>query len=298
MMNIEDLKDAVTCKIVNTENNKDYLIDKPTEKIEDMSVVFAAVIKETEEGRMSLPITNELMEKMGVDQAQLKEMAMNNLAEQDYSFKSMREVLASMMFPDGIPENDPMVDMMLPPEDPEMQMYVLSNSQNVFGASEILNQKAMDEIAEKLGGDFVVLPSSVHETIILPLNGDMDPATMESMVQEINSGVVSAEDKLSDHVFQYDSKEHELVRMDKMEELKQEKEADKSEISEDKTDKGEKTDKTEMTDKSKSDKAKSEKAATQKSSSLQDRISKKQTEVDNREAARPHPTKKKDVALA
>ena len=100
-----------------------------------------------------------------------------------------------------------------------------SNTQNVNGAAEILNQKAMDEIAEKLGGDFIVLPSSVHETIVLPINEDMDPKELEGMVQQINAGVVSDEDKLSDHVFQYDSESHELVRMDKMEERKQEKEA-------------------------------------------------------------------------
>lgn len=155
-----------------------------------MSVVFAAVLKETDEGRTTLPITNEIMEAMGVDQVQLKEAATNNLAEQDYSFKSMRDVLIGMMFPDGVPENDPMVEMMLPPEDPDTQMYVLSNNQNVNGASEILNQKAMDEIAEKLGGDFVVLPSSVHETIVIPLKDDMERGVMENMVQEINSGVV------------------------------------------------------------------------------------------------------------
>lgn len=100
-----------------------------------------------------------------------------------------------------------------------------SNTQNVNGAAEILNQKAMDEIAEKLGGDFIVLPSSVHETIILPIDQGMDSNELEGMVQQINAGVVSDEDKLSDHVFQYDSESHELVRMDKMEERKQEKEA-------------------------------------------------------------------------
>jgi hypothetical protein len=200
MMDFEDLKDSLTVKVVNTENNKDYLADKPTEQIEDMSVVFAAVVKETDEGRMTLPITNEIMESMGVDQQQLKETALANISDQDYSFKSMRDVLVGMMFPDGIPENDPMVDLMLPPEDAGTQMYVLSNTQNVNGAAEILNQKAMDEIAEKLGGDFIVLPSSVHETIILPKDQGMDSNELEGMVQQINAGVVSDEDKLSDHV--------------------------------------------------------------------------------------------------
>jgi len=287
MMNFEDLKDSLTVKVVNTENNKDYLADKPTEQIEDMSVVFAAVVKETDEGRMTLPITNEIMESMGVEQQQLKEAAMNNLAEQDYSFKSMRDVLVGMMFPDGVPENDPMVDMMLPPEDPDMQMYVLSNEQNVNGASEILNQKAMDEIAEKLGGDFVVLPSSVHETIVLPLKDDMEPGVMENMVQEINSGVVSAEDKLSDHVFQYDSESHELVRMDKMEERKQEKETsvEKSDKSQD--DRGDK--KAEVKTAVKDEKGQK---------SLKDRISNKQEEVAKKEATRePATQKSKKIAI-
>ena len=277
MMNFEDLKDSLTVKVVNTENNKDYLADKPTEQIEDMSVVFAAVVKETDEGRMTLPITNEIMIDMGVDIETLKETAQNNMANQDYSFKSMREVLLDSMFPDGVPENDPMVDMLLPPEDPNMAMYVLSNNGNIYGAAEIMNQKAMDEIAEKLGGDFVVLPSSVHETIILPLNEDMDCNTLDSMIQEINAGVLDEKDKLSDHAFQYDSENHELVRMDKMQERKQEKEVEKSE---------------------KSVEAKAEIKAEKGQKSLMDRISSKKEEVAKKEATKPQPSKKRDVALS
>jgi len=286
MMNFDDIKDSVICKVVNTENNKDKLEGKPQEKIEDMTVMFATVLAQKEGERLTLPITNEMMNDMGIDQAQLKEAALANISEQDYSFKSMRDVLIESMFPDGVPENDPIVEMMLPPEDPEMQMYVLTNECSVNGAAEILNQKAMDEIADKLGGDFVVLPSSVHETIILPLTDEMDPDMLESMVQEINAGVVNKEDKLSDHVFQYDSKEHELVRMDKLQARQQEKEASRD-------DKG-----VEKSDGTKTEKAKAEKSAPQKSSSLQDRISRKQAEVDKREATKPQPAKKKDVALA
>ena len=136
-----------------------------------------------------------------------------------------------------------------------------------------MNQKEMDEIAEKLGGDFVVLPSSVHETIILPLNEDMDCNTLDSMIQEINAGVVDKKDKLSDHAFQYDSENHELVRMDKMQERKQEKEVEKSEKSvEAKAEKGQK--------------------------SLMDRISSKKEEVAKKEATKPQPSKKRDVALS
>lgn len=49
--------------------------------------------------------------------------------------------------------------------------------------------------------NYIVLPSSVHETIFLPIDQGMDSNELEGMVQQINAGVVSDEDKLSDHVF-------------------------------------------------------------------------------------------------
>ena len=291
MMSFDDIKDSVICKVVNTDNNKDKLEGKPQEKIEDMTIMFATVIAQKEGERLTLPITNEMMNDMGIDQAQLKEAALANISEQNYSFKSMRDVLIDSMFPDGVPENDPFIEMMLPPESPDMQMYVLSNECNVNGAAEIFNKKAMDEIADKLGGDFIVLPSSVHETIVLPYKEDMEPAMLESMVQEINEGVLNENDKLSDHVFQYDSKEHELVRMDKMESRQKEKDNSKN-IDDLKGDRG-----SEKTDNIKVDKAENNKTEKKQSTSLQDRISKKQAEVDKKEASKPQPSKKKDVSL-
>ena len=292
MPSFDEIKDSVICKLVNTENNQDILMDRPNEQMEDISATFAMLVGEREGERLTLPITNEIMIDMGVDIETLKETAQNNMANQDYSFKSMREVLLDSMFPDGVPENDPMVDMLLPPEDPNMAMYVLSNNGNIYGAAEIMNQKAMDEIADKLGGDFIVLPSSVHETIVLPYKEDMEPAMLESMVQEINEGVLNENDKLSDHVFQYDSKEHELVRMDIMESRQKEKDNSKN-IDDLKEDRG-----SEMTDNIKVDKAENNKTEKKQSTSLQDRISKKQAEVDKKEASKPQPSKKRDVALA
>ena len=292
MPSFDEIKDSVICKLVNTENNQDILKDRPNEQMEDISATFAMLVGEREGERLTLPITNEIMIDMGVDIETLKETAQNSMANQDYSFKSMREVLLDSMFPDGVPENDPMVDMLLPPEDPNMAMYVLSNNGNIYGAAEIMNQKAMDEIADKLGGDFIVLPSSVHETIVLPYKEDMEPAMLESMVQEINEGVLNENDKLSDHVFQYDSKEHELVRMDIMESRQKEKDNSKNidDLKEDRS--------SEMTDNIKVDKAENNKTEKKQSTSLQDRISKKQAEVDKKEASKPQPSKKRDVALA
>ncbi|MBO4864180.1 MAG: hypothetical protein J5517_07430 [Eubacterium sp.] len=285
MLDFEKVKDDIALRLMNTENNQEKLQERPNVQMEDMSASLVIVVGETKEGLATAPITNEIMAELGTDKDTLMETAKANMAEQDYSFKSMRDVLIGTMFPDGVPENDPMVEMMLPPEDGP-QMYVLSNENNLHGAAEIMNQKAMDEIADKLGGDFVVLPSSVHEVIVLPYDDSMDSATLDNMIQEINGGVVSPEDKLSDHAFMYDSEAHELVRMDKMEERKQEKEASI-----------ENTDKSQDDRSEKKVEAKTAEKAEKQQKSLTDRISNKKEKIAQQEATRPHPSKDKKVAL-
>ena len=64
-MSFDDIKDSVICKVVNTDNNKDKLEGKPQEKIEDMTIMFATVIAQKEGERLTLPITNEMMNDMG-----------------------------------------------------------------------------------------------------------------------------------------------------------------------------------------------------------------------------------------
>ena len=278
MLNFDEIKDDISLRLMNTETSQEKLENRPSVAMEDMSASFVIVVGETQDGLATAPITNEIMNELGVDKETLMETAKANLSENDYSFKSMRDVLMNMMFPDGAPENDPVVDIMLPPDDGP-QMFILSNEQNVQGATQIMNQKAMDDIAEKLGGDFVVLPSSVHETIILPMNDDMDSKNLDSMIQEINGGVVSPEDKLSDHAFIYDSEAHELVRMDKMEERKQEKEAS--------------VDKSDKTQESKVEKKASEK----QQKSLTDRISDKKEKIAQQEAIK-EPTAQKSKKMA
>jgi len=264
MKSFDEIKDSIICKLSNTENNQDILKDRPHITMEDISASFAIVIGESEGERASIPISNDMMKDMGVDVNILMETAKSNMIEQDYSFKSMRDVLIDSMFLEGVPENDPMIDFMLPPAD-GVQMYVLTNNCNINGACEVLNTKAMDEIADKLGGDFVVLPSSVHETIILPLDENMNSLELNSMIQEINSSVLDPKDKLSDHAFQYDSEEHELVRMDKMQERQQEK--------------GEKN------------ALKEEVVAEKPKKSLMNRISDKKEQAAKRDASRPKPEK-------
>ena len=70
-------------------------------------------------------------------------------------------------------------------------------------------------------GDFFILPSSIHELLVVPKQDGMELSDLEAMVQEVNATQVAPEEKLSDHVYEYDAKEKELYRADKADEHEQ-----------------------------------------------------------------------------
>ena len=283
----DQVKDHIICKLVNAEMNQDYLVDKPFTPVEDLAVIYAIDLGGNESGHMTAPITNNLLQQYGITEQELHDIAIHNLAESQIEFKTMRDVLVDMMFPEGIQEGDPRA-FMLPPEEEKPSMYVLSNSDKLNGAAAILDSKTMEDISEKLGGDFIVLPSSIHEVIVLPVNEDMDRQTLEAMVQDVNAGQVAPEERLSDHVYMYDSQAKELVRADKMEERRQERETAQKDV---------KTAEQRGTDE-KGDRG--EKKPERERVSMKQKLPEKKAEVAKNEASREHPVpaKTKETALA
>ena len=85
-----------------------------------------------------------------------------------------------------------------------IQMYVLTNKDSNYGASQILLHENLDEIAERLGESrMYVIPSSVHEVIVIPVTGEC--IDIANMIREVNDTVVSREDILSYNLYLYDA---------------------------------------------------------------------------------------------
>ena len=89
-------------------------------------------------------------------------------------------------------------------------MYVLSNRTRVQGASCILYPNILKDFAAAVKSDFYILPSSVHEVILLPVQGDEDEEGLKRMVCEVNETQVEREEVLSDSVYYY-SREREKL---------------------------------------------------------------------------------------
>ena len=84
----------------------------------------------------------------------------------------------------------------------ESMFYVISNKSSIKGASAILNKKVLKEFAQKLNiSKFLVLPSSVHEMLLLPYTDEIDIEEFSQMVKEVNCSQVKPEERLTDRAY-------------------------------------------------------------------------------------------------
>lgn len=197
------MKEKLAMEVVSAEANKDMLQNVPHQNMEDMAVVYRFVLNSDEEGRASILVTNQILDHMGVTPEQLHADALENAPQiKPAEIKGMSEVMAEMM---GYDQAAMMGIVPVAPEDE--QMFVATVPDKVHGAGVLAYQDFMDQAAERAGGDFFILPSSIHEILIVPDNGKMDLKELENMVKEVNATQVAPADKLTDSVYHYDSKE-------------------------------------------------------------------------------------------
>lgn len=194
----EAVKDRLFIRLSNAEYNENLLSTVPHRIVEDLAVTYHIQIQgPVQDGLYSTIVNNTLLEQYGVTADQLHEDAMINSPRLfPPTLRTMREVLMGC----GV----------LPDEPGSPKMYVLSNPENINGAAALMYENAMEEAAKVLDGDYVVLPSSVHEVILLPDNGSLDYSELEQMVIQVNNSIVKQEDKLSDHVYKYDAMNHQF----------------------------------------------------------------------------------------
>lgn len=216
-------------EVVAADRNAELLAKVPHQEMEDMAVVYRFVVESDEAGRATILVTNELLDKMGVTPEQLHADALENAPElRPAVIKGMSEVMVDMMGPGA-------AEMFGIDEFPQDEMmYVATVPDKISGAGVIAYQEFMDQAAERLGGDFYILPSSVHEVLLVKDDGNANFRDLKAMVEEVNATQVAPEEKLTDSVYHYDSKEHIFELAEKFEARQQAKEADVSSEKEDK----------------------------------------------------------------
>ena len=86
--------------------------------------------------------------------------------------------------------------------------------ENEYGASALFYPEFLEQVAKRFRGKFFILPSSIHELILVPDYGE-DVKGLKEIVSDVNdnSDAVTEEDFLSNSVYHYDAKLHRLTKM-------------------------------------------------------------------------------------
>ena len=196
-------------KLVNKDKNKELLSDAPYIQFHDLAIVFYVVVSEDSDRTGTITVRNNLMEMWGnPDINDLYRIAKNNTQKRyKGSVFNMIEIMGDIISHnvDNIEPNivDDFFEMNFTYEDNMIPMFVATNNKKVNGAGVILYEGLLKAFAEKIGCDFYILPSSIHEVIFVPANGNMDVRYLIQMVKEVNATEVSPSEVLSDNVYKY-----------------------------------------------------------------------------------------------
>lgn len=193
----ETIKSRVAYRLINRDRNTELLEKIPHKDVLDLAKVYYVAVQEC---GGSILIYNTHLEMWGVDAEELDAVAEENTPTLcPVCVKSMWDVVEEMMG-----------ELRTEKENVATDMLIMTNPSKVHGAAAILYPGSMEQMAERLQSNFYILPSSIHETIILPAKESDDPGQLIEMVREVNATMVNEEEILGDNVYFYDKDLKEL----------------------------------------------------------------------------------------
>ena len=190
------IKDRINVRLINRESNKKLLEDTPYEEYLDLAIIYTIDFSDF---NGSITIRNSHIHYWGITVDDVKEAAEHNLKNTD---KVIIKRFGEMVNDLTQEECSDIIGGL---------MYVLTNVNYAYGASGVLRVDKLKNLSKKLGCGFYILPSSVHELIIVPDTDEIDEDCLKEMVVSINRSEVSREDFLSDSIYYYDCDAEKVV---------------------------------------------------------------------------------------
>ena len=198
-LSYEEAKDRVFCRLTGKEKNAERLAHMPHEDWQDLAVTYYVDVPSFGgESTSIVQVTDSLLSHWKIPESRLRADAWKNTQVQKPLFiEPLGSMLYNMMgLTDGPGADSP--------------LYLLGTPEAEFGAI-CAAYPDLPEIAGALfDKNFFMLPSSVHEFLLLPDDGSISAASLESMVRTINGTEVSEQDVLSDRVYYCDAKTKEI----------------------------------------------------------------------------------------
>ena len=189
------------------EGNVTNVDEYPHNKLGDIVQQYVIILEDDDDGESVAYVSNELVQAWGVSAKIVSDASIKNLARlREAYFGQMHKVIFAIATGgengginelesvDGLEEDSLVND----------ELYILRTECPSYGASIISDCEVLDKIYEAYGGEYWILPSSVHEVLIISTSFGKDPAELLWMVRDINRTEVLPKDKLSDNIYKYD----------------------------------------------------------------------------------------------
>ena len=193
------LASGIRLRLVNYEMNRDMLKDVPHRRFLDLAGILYYDVRDPLFSNASVLIQNSFTEMWGVSPDELFETAERNmLLFEPAEIWPMGRMLSELR---GMPDENTL---------PEFPLYVLTNKSRMFGAACMMYPGVFRQAAPVIKGDFFVLPSSIHEVLLLSPENVFDGEGLRRLVREINEDQVEPYEVLSNNVYYYDSEKGEI----------------------------------------------------------------------------------------
>lgn len=199
--NFEKAGRHVVCKLISYSRNLQLLEKIPFIPFLDLAIVFYYLFEDETIGNSSILVHHSHLKLWNITPEELYKIARQNTPRLLLpDFRSMEHVISDILGDDLFEEDF----------SDSLPMYVLSNETKNYGAVLMIYDYILSEIGQQLGSDYYILPSSIHECIIVPSTVCQSRKDLQDMVREINETQVLPEDILSDHVYYYECDTHKL----------------------------------------------------------------------------------------
>lgn len=189
----EDCRGRLMLELVSRKGNEEQLRSLPWREIADLALIVRVDFGGTGDSRASAVVNNFLLSNFGISQEKLFEDALETASTAlPLTIRPMSEILTEMSSP-----------FLSPASGGHIPLYVATNSRGFMGASVLAYPGFCSEASRLLQDDFYIIPSSIHEVLLLPAGSFPCIPILPAIVKSVNSEQVAPEDRLSDNVYFY-----------------------------------------------------------------------------------------------
>lgn len=206
----DKVKDSLSVRLLEKKRNIDFLSNMPYVDVGNgLAMTVDINMPGDMHGEWRIAVNHGVMQQLGVERNELFLKAMESAVSYDpATLTDMSQALFS-------PDKENLLDRTEPLEPMEVGgMYVLTTESGNLGASALFYPDVKEKAAEMLGSGYYVLPSSIHECILIPETAGINEKELCDMVKQANRTVVEPKDVLSDNVYHYDRESRSLNKVE------------------------------------------------------------------------------------